>query len=204
MGFYPQDTTRDRSAQTEIEGLCTQALLPVIATFDAAGCIAADDDYFVASVDMKVGAYTLAKTAMPGNVARNITVTQTATGTEDTNGTIVVAGTDLDGTAITETLTPNDGAVVAGAKAFLTVTSITGAGWVIDAVEGKKDKVKVGFGDLIGLPNKLDVDTTVCAYLDGVREALAAVTVSDTDLASNTIDLTSALNGHEVKVLYAA
>jgi hypothetical protein len=159
-----------------------------------------DVDWYVASVDMKVGAYVLAHTA-PDVGARNVTVTQTAVDAEDTNGTIVIVGTDLAGNSITETLTPNDGATVAGAKCFATITSITGVGWV---TAGGKDKVTLGFGALIGLPDKLtDTAQVLAASLNNVREAVdPTVTVSATLLENNTVDLSSALNGSPVKIYY--
>jgi hypothetical protein len=168
------------------------------------GSPALDDvDWFVTSADMKVGAYTLAKTA-PDVGARNVTVTQTAVGTEDTNGTITVVGTDLAGNVISETITPNAGATVVGAKAFATVTSVTGAGWVIDGVEATADKITVGFGALIGLPDKLtDTAQVLAASLANVKQATApTVAVNATALESNTVDLDSALNGTAVKVYY--
>jgi hypothetical protein len=151
---------------------------------------------------MKVGAYTLAHTA-PDCGARNVTVTQTITNAaEDTNGTIVIVGKDLAGNTITETLTPNGGATVAGAKAFAEITSITGAGWVINGAD--PDTVTLGFGALIGLPDMLtDTAQVLCASLNNVREGThPTVTVSATALENNTVDLNSALNGTPVKVYY--
>jgi len=157
-----------------------------------------DDDYFVTSTNMKVGAYTLAKTAP--DVPRNVTVTQTAAGTADTSGTIVVAGTDIGGQAITETITPESGKVVAGTKAFKTITSITGAGWVI--ADGN-DTIKVGFGSRVGLPDKLSLNTVLLAILNGSVEATApTVTLSGTDLANNTVDFNSAWGGTQAYVYY--
>jgi hypothetical protein len=162
--------------------------------------VVADVDYFVVSANMKVGAYTLAHTSMPVG-ARNVTVSQTAVGAEDTNGTIVVVGTDLAGAALTETITPNGGATVAGTKAFATVSSVTGVGWVIG--EGN-DTVTVGFGDVVGLPDKLsDTAQVVAASKNGVKEATApTVTVSSTVLALNTVDLNTALDGDSISVYY--
>jgi len=139
---------------------------------------------------MKVGAYTIA--AQP-DVPRNITVTQTAVDAEDTNGTIVIVGTDIAGNVITETLTPNAGVTVAGAKAFKTVTSVTGVGWVIG---GGNDTITVGVGSLIGLPYLLPADSLVfAATLGGTREAtLPALTRSSTVLDLNTCDFDSAWN----------
>ena len=197
--LYPFNTNwKTRHAQTDVPGKLNVLHVPVCADL---GSPAADDvDYFVASTKMKVGAYTLAHTA-PDVGARNVTVTQTAVGAEDTNGTIVVTGKDLAGNAISETLTPNAGQTVAGAKAFATITSIVGAGWVIG--EGN-DTITVGFASKLGLPDKLsDTAQVLAASLNGVKEATApTVTVSATDLASNTVDLNSNMNGTAVKVYY--
>ena len=201
MGFYPFNTNRARRAQTDVHGVTT--LMGAGVMYTPGRPVVDDADWYVASVDMKVGAYTLAKTA-PDVGARNVTVTQTAVDTEDTNGTIVVVGKDLAGNTITETITPNDGETVAGTKAFAEITSITGAGWAVDGVEGKKDKVTVGFGALIGLPDKLsDTAQVLAASLNNVKEANApTVTVSASALELNTVDLSSALNGSPVKVYY--
>lgn len=190
-----------RKAQTDVPGILTTLGTGVM--YSPGAPVVADVDYFVVSVDMKVGAYTLAKTK-PDVGARNVTVTQTASGTEDTNGTIVVAGKDLAGNAITETLTPNDGATVAGAKCFAEITSVTGVGWAIDGVEATKDKITVGFGSKLGLPDKLtDQAQVLWASLNNAREAnYPTVTVSPTALESNTVELGSALNGSPVKIYY--
>lgn len=201
MGFYPFNTNRARRAQTDVHGMTTLMGAGVMYT---PGSPALDDvDWYVVSADMKVGAYTLAKTA-PDVGARNVTVTQTATNTEDTNGTIVVVGKDLAGDVITETLTPDAGKTVAGTKAFAEITSITGVGWAVDVAEGKADKITVGFGALIGLPDKLsDTAQVLAASLNNVKQATApAVTVSATVLDLNTVDLDSALNGSPVKIYY--
>jgi hypothetical protein len=202
MSLFPFNTNwRVRQAQTDALGVLTTLGSGVMYS---PGSPALDDvDWFVTSADMKVGAYTLAKTA-PDVGARNVTVTQTAVGTEDTNGTITVVGTDLAGNVISETITPNAGATVVGAKAFATVTSVTGAGWVIDGVEATADKITVGFGALIGLPDKLtDTAQVLAASLANVKQATApTVAVNATALESNTVDLDSALNGTAVKVYY--
>lgn len=105
----------------------------------ATGAVA---NQFVTSTNMKVGAYTLANSgAMPTEGARKITVTHTAVTGNDTLGTIEVAGYDLAGQAITETITPAAGTVATGTKWFRSVTSVTGAGWVINS---GNDTITVG------------------------------------------------------------
>lgn len=114
-----------------------------------AAAIVGDADQYVVSVDMKVGAYTLAATTPSTAGARHVTCTRTAVGTADTPGTLVVVGKDLAGQTITETLTVGAHTVlVTGTKLFASVASVTGAGWVIDAVEGTKDTIVVGEDDI--------------------------------------------------------
>lgn len=158
--------------------------------------VVADVDRIVTSVDMKVGSYTVA--AQP-DVPRNITVTATAVGTADTMGTITVTGTNVFNQTITEVLTPVAGSTVAGAKAFKTVTSVVGAGWVIDASEGTKDTVTVGVGSVIGLPFKI---LTGDCLLSILGTAIIVPTVAVGAVESCTVDASSGTyNGS--KALYA-
>jgi hypothetical protein len=101
---------------------------------------AADADKIVTSTNMKVGAYTVA--AHP-SAPSLITVTATANGTADTPGTITVVGTDVYDRVLTEVIIPVAGSTVSGTRYFKTVTSVTGAGWVIDAGSGN-DTITVG------------------------------------------------------------
>ena len=101
---------------------------------------AADVDKIVTSANMKVGTYTVA--AQP-SVPSLITVTATAVGTADTMGTIVVVGTDVYDRVLTETITPVAGSTVSGTRYFKSITSVTGAGWVVDVGAGN-DTITVG------------------------------------------------------------
>lgn len=116
------------------------------ATYLGAAPGAGSSNRYVASVDMKTGTYTLANTTpTSGAGARKVTCTRTVVGTADTPGTLVVVGKNLAGETITETLVPGAHTVlVTGTKLFASITSITGVGWVIDAVEGTKDTIVVG------------------------------------------------------------
>src|SRR5690349_19886580 len=100
---------------------------------NTAATTAAVANRFVASANMKVGAYTVANASPVWSGGCFVTVTHTQVGgVTDTLGTIVVVGTDLAGAALTETITPLDGTIATGTKIFRTVTSVTGAGWVIN------------------------------------------------------------------------
>jgi hypothetical protein len=149
--------------------------------------VVADVDRIVTSVNMKNGAYTIA--AQP-DVARNATVTATAGDTGDTMGTVTVVGKDSAGKDISEVITPVAGSTVAGAKAFASISSVTGAGWAIDAVEGTNDTITVGVGNLLGLPVALDATAYVAFGVLGAA-VFAAVATADGTVAGTTIDMSS-------------
>jgi hypothetical protein len=106
-----------------------------------AATTAAVANRYVTSTNMKVGAYTLANTSPVWQGAALVTVTHTTATGADTLGTIEVVGTDLTGTTRTETITPVADSVATGTIPFRTITSITGAGWVI---AGGNDTIVVG------------------------------------------------------------
>jgi hypothetical protein len=144
------------------------------------------DDYIVASANMKVGTYTIAHQP---DVPRNVYVTHAivATGT-DTLGTITVVGTNFVGGAISEVITPLAGTTATGLKAFKSITSVTGAGWVI---AGGNDTIKVGVGNALGLPFKISATDKVVLGALGVALIAPTVTVSVSDLSLNTVDVSS-------------
>lgn len=155
----------------------------------------------VTSTNMKVGAYTVADTTPDGTIPRNITVTATAGDTADTMGTIVIVGTDADGDALTETITPAAGSTVAGTKAFKTVTSVTGAGWAIDGSEATNDTIVVGFGALVGLPIVLPDATGTT--LTTLSTTVAASATTGGTLATSTVDASGGTyNGSKKLYIY--
>jgi len=130
---------------------------------------------------------------------RNITATAGGTATDIKAIQVIIAGTNMAGEAITETLpvfTENTAGIVTGSKIFATVTSIT-----IPAHDGTGATTAIGFGSKIGLPVKLDRNTVSAAYLDKAKEGTApTVTVSASALESNGVTLNSALNGKAVDI----
>jgi len=143
-------------------------------------------DRYFASAAMHNGAYAVANGGLPGDgLAHNVTCVQTAVDAEDTNGTLTVTGVDLEDKPISEVITPNAGATVEGAMAFKRVDSITGAGWVAG---GGDDTIVIGFGDVIGLPHRLQgtQDILLAAFDTAVLNA-PTVTVDAAVLAKNTV-----------------
>jgi hypothetical protein len=139
---------------------------------NTAATTAAVANRFVTTTNMIVGTYTVANASPVWSGGCLVTVTHTAVTGTDTLGTIDVVGTDLNGQAQTETITPLDGTVATGSKIFRTVTSVTGVGWVINT---GNDTIVVGCaaGSFAaassGILGAVIVNTT----------AAAAITVSD-------------------------
>ena len=133
----------------------------------------ADDDWFVTSVDMKNGTYTLLHSGVPGDgLARVVTVTVTgdAVDSGDTLGTVTINGTDVNGSLLSEEVIPSLGVETTEA-AFLHVTSVVGAGW---AATGGTDHIKVGFGASIGMTSDFYPAATsivIMALVDGITTA---------------------------------
>ena len=168
--------------------------------YEAGQPVVADVDRIVTSTVMIVGAYTVANATPAGGGAMNVTCTVTQDTEDDTEGTLDIVGTDIDDQVLTETLTPLIGSTIQGTRAFKTVTSVTGVGWVTG---GNDDTITVGFGELIGLPDYMTHDTVLFALLNNVREGThPTVTSSETVLALNTVDLNSALAGTVVVIYY--
>lgn len=159
--------------------------------------VVADPDKIVTIANMKVGAYTIA--AQP-DVPRNITLTHAAVGAADTLGTVTVVGTDVNDQPITEVLTPVSGTLVAGLRAFKTVVSVTGAGWVIG--EGN-DTILVGVGTVLGLPFILNAATDVQLGILGVAPIVPTTVFHATEISKNTTDISSGTyNGSKVAFVF--
>lgn len=135
------------------------------------------------------------------DVPRNVTATAGGTAADVKAIQVIVAGTNYEGVAITETLpafTVNTTGTVTGSKAFKTVTSIT-----IPAHDGTGATTAVGTGAKLGLPERLSRNSITAAYLNNVKEGTApTVAVSSTAIESNTATLNSTLDGTAVRVDY--
>lgn len=90
------------------------------------------------------------KTAL-ATYPRNVTFTTAGSTPADAPATAVITGTDIDGNALTETVTLAQTATIAsGVKAFKTITTI-----VYAAGDGTGATIAVGFGAVFGLSSKL-------------------------------------------------
>ena len=160
-------------------------------------------DQYVASVDMGNKSYTIANSGLPGDdLAHNVTCLETITNAaEDTNGILTVTGLDINGKVISEVITPNGGATVQGVRAFAQVTSIVGSGWVINGAD--EDTIVIGFGELVGLPEKvaLAADILMVTHSTALVNAPTA-TVSLVVTALNTVTVPTGDGSKVLRVLY--
>lgn len=131
------------------------------------------------------------------DVPRSVSATAGGTATDIKAISVIVAGTNAEDVAITETLpafTVDTAGTVQGSKAFKTVTSIT-----IPAHDGTGATTAIGRGPKLGIGSRLSRNAVRAAYLNGVLEGTPpTVATSATALESNTAQLASALNGSEV------
>lgn len=172
-----------------IEALAAKVILGSSGAEGTHRLIIADDDKFVTSTNMKVGAYTVA--AQPAGPTI-VGVLATAVGTADTMGTVTIIGTGADGAAITEVVIPIAGTTVSTLNSFLTITSITGAGWVIDVGNGN-DTIKVG---------AVTSGAGVGQYFSAVQAITDTVVASQTNLtgfaSASMVGFTKIPSGHVV------
>lgn len=130
------------------------------------------------------------------DACRNVTATAGGTAGDIKAIQVVVAGTNIYGEAISETLpafTVDTAGTVVGSKAFATVTSIT-----IPAHDGNGATTSVGTGAKLGVPVTLPRKTFINLFVDDVVDTISASTVSSTAVESNTVTATTALNGVKV------
>lgn len=187
--------------QTQVRGLYTARQHTARYAIAGALAVAADTNGVLAAVT-DTGAQQVITTGLTSPaVPRNITATAGGVADDIKAVQVIVEGTDYAGNVITETLpafTVNTAGTVAGSKAFKTVTKVT-----LPPHDGTGATVEIGWGDKLGLPDKLPHDTVSGAYLNNVFEATPpTVATSSSVLASNTVDLNSALNGTNVDIYY--
>lgn len=201
MSFYPFNPNLQQEMQTVVPNFHVDQGFLAHFQVAAADAVAADADAVHAAINCSADTTVVVDDGITNPaVPRNISATvAAAVAANIKNVRVKVTGTNYADEVITEDLpafTDDTAGTVVGAKAFKTVTKVE-----IPAMDGAGVTVTIGFGDILGLPFKLAHNTVLFAFLDNTKEGTApTVTVSATDLSSNTIDLNSALNGKVVDV----
>ena len=196
-GFYPYNPGLGQTMQSDVEGVELDRGFIAHFQVSAANAVAPSTTGVHAAVTDN-GAQQVITTAITNPaVPRNITATSGGTATDIKPVQVIIAGTNINDEAITETLpvfTENTATTVVGSKAFKTVTSIT-----IPAHDGTGATTAIGWGDKYGLPYKRAHIPCIASYLNNTLEGTAAtITASATAIESNTIDLNSASNGNVI------
>ncbi len=189
--MFPYNHKKGQVIMTDVQGLSADRAF--LAHVPLGSPAAASNTAAHAAVTLADGATTVVTTGITDpDVPRAIRIKGSAAGIA---GNVVIEGTNIRDEAITETIVAKDADAVDGAKAFKTVTKLT-----FPARTTAGDTISVGFNDVLGLPYELATNTVQIAALNHVREANApTVTVSASAIESNTIDLSSALNGNPVE-----
>lgn len=199
--WYPQRTNPTVHQQTDVPGILVVRGNLAHFQVTAANAVAASATGVHAAVTDTGSPQTITTAITNPAVPRNVTATAGGTAGDIKAIQVIVAGTNMADEAITETLpafTEDTAGTVVGSKAFKTITSIT-----IPAHDGTGATTAVGWGDKLGLPDKLAHNTVLFAFLDNAKEGTPpTVAVSASAIESNTVDLSSALNGTAVDVYY--
>lgn len=201
MAFYPRNARLQAAGQVQTDGAGIReedTALVHIALTALEAVVASTTGVRTAVTDN--GSPQVITTSINNPVyPRNITATSGGTAADIKAVQVIVAGTNMNGDAITETLpvfTVDSATTVTGAKIFKTVTSIT-----IPAHDGTGATTAIGFGSKLGIPYKLDNNTVFLAFLNGAKEGtLPTVTTSATVLESNGMTLSGTLAGTPVDV----
>ena len=202
--MYPFNFNRGQTIQTSVPGVVADIGYIANLAWTAVQTAAADTDGIfdgIAAADATAEPAGTTVTATPASdkfvaqppCARNLTVTVAATTAGHVKAAaIVVTGKNLAGETITESFTPTADTpdTLVGAKAFASVTSVA-----VPAQDGDSVTVDVGFGQLIGLPYKLDKQRVILTLNDGVVDTAPTLTISASALESNTVDFNGSLDG---------
>lgn len=195
MSLYPYNPYGGQTIQTGVSGLTVDAAYAAHMVWGSP--VAYSGSAILAStIQGTVAAGTITTGLGTPDYARSLAIV----GGTSVAGTLAFTGTDLAGSAITESLATNGTVPVIGTAAFKTVTQV-----VLPVQLGTTAAfgVSVGVGEKLGLAHKLSANTVTAAALAGVREATApTVVVNSGTLSLNTIDLNSALTGGSVDAFY--
>ena len=203
LGQYVLDPDQAIVVKTDTPTIPAVGVIGYREDWSATQAAAASTTGVHAAAACAVTAQTVTTSLTNPPCARNITATTSGTAADVAAVQVIITGTDINGDALTETLpafTVNTNETQAGSKAFASVTS-----YYVPAMDGTGCSVSIGFGDKLGLRNKLSRKTLVYKgtfLADTVESTEPTLAISSSVLASNTLDLNSALDGTAVKAYF--
>jgi len=160
-------------------------------TWTATEAATASTDGVHAAITLTTAVQTITADITDPPCARNTSITVSLAG-GSLSGNVIIAGTNIFGEAITETVAVTTATTYVGTVAFKTVTSIK-----VPARTTSGDIIAIGFGDKLGLSFYLNhKDQLIQCSLNDVIESTRGTIVADSDeIEKNTLDLSSPLNG---------
>lgn len=192
--MYPYNNKLGQVIQTNVEGVSLDRGFLAHFLVAATDAVALDSDGILAATALTDAAQEITEGITSPAVPRNVSVKGNASGVA---GDVIITGTNYADEEITETIALSGTSVVQGDKAFKTITKVD---LPVETHAGT-DTVEVGWNNKLGLPVCLPHNTVLAAYLDNAKQGTAPTVATDADnVESNTIKLSSALNGKAVDV----
>lgn len=137
------------------------------------------------------------------DVPRNMTATAGGTVGDVANESVTFTGKDIDGNSISETLTAftiDTAGTQASVKCFAELDTVE-----LPKMDGTGATISIGYGDILALPERLERNTVIAAFLANTVEGTApTVVVNASNLENNSVDINSSLNSTPVRVEYVA
>lgn len=166
-----------------------------IATFGGVAVAAASASNVHAAITTAVITTTGITNPVTPRVARIVS----GGGSHNATGNVVITGTDVRNSVITDTIALNGNTNVDGVKAFKTITAIDTTG--VSGI-GASATVTVGVGLALGLGRLQTYASPLFANVDGVADSgLPTMTKSSTDISQNTATPATAPNGSHTYVI---
>jgi hypothetical protein len=165
---------------------------------NTAASTAAVTNRFVTTANMANAAYTLAHTTPVWSGGCLVTLTHTTVAGTDTLGTVALVGTDLNGSTISETLTPVADSTVTSTKIYRSITSLTGSGWTATSTA---DTIVVGCAagsyaaSSSGILGSVVVNTTAAAAVT-ISDAKGTIATLKSSIAEGTYPFNVAYSGY--------
>ena len=195
MGKYPKPHDHGQQIQTDVNFVNVNKMEVVY--FPIGEVAVQDEDSILAETALEETDGQAITDVFQPDVPRTLTIKGGQIGMDKD---VVVMGKNVAGETISETFTCDGTNAIAGTKAFYEVETVFLPAWNTDA----SDTVSVGYGAKVAMPYKMELNSVLKAYLNGVLETTApTVTTSVLHIEENTIELDSAFDGNVVEVIMA-
>jgi hypothetical protein len=193
--MYPYNFKRGQTIQTDATGVSDDRAFGAHHNVPAASASAESDAGVLAATDLNATAQSITTGITNPAVPRNVKVKGNASGV---NNVVKVYGTNYDGDAISEEITPNGETAVPGALAFKTITKID---LPVEDHTAAKQKTTSAVSAATGAGTAV---LTVAAAILGEDGVDVTVVLAAGDVASTTTAATAIKNALNANAAFAA